>query len=62
MAVVNVQKTSFVIYSSFDKRASIMTVNFDSVFVEKMLSALKNAFYQRMLHFICTMKDSENNN
>lgn len=41
MAVVNVQKTSFVIYSSFDKRACIMTVNFDSVFVEKMLSALK---------------------
>ena len=63
MAVLNVKKASFVIYSSFDKRAFILTVDFDCVFVEKMLTALKKAYYQRMLHFICAIKqDVENNN
>ncbi|XP_050457534.1 uncharacterized protein LOC126854641 [Cataglyphis hispanica] len=63
MAVINVKKTSFVIYSSFDKRAFILTVDFDSVFVIKMLTALKKAYYQKMLHIICAIKqDSINNN
>lgn len=60
MAVLNVKKMSFVIYSSFDKIPFIIAVDFDEVFVKKMLISLKSTFYQKMLHFICTMKkDSE---
>lgn len=50
------------IYSSFDKRAFILTVDFDSLFVEKMLTALKKAYFQKMLHVICAIKRNSKNN
>jgi len=53
MAVINVKKTYFVFYSFFDKEFFLITINFNEEYVKKMLTALKKAYYEKILHEIC---------
>ncbi|XP_066601766.1 uncharacterized protein [Prorops nasuta] len=56
MAVVNVKKTFFVYYSSFDKKLFMISVNFNEEYAKKMLTALKKVYFQEILHDVCLTK------
>ncbi|XP_011685215.1 PREDICTED: uncharacterized protein LOC105448392 [Wasmannia auropunctata] len=60
MAVVNVKKTSFVMYASFDRSIFILDIEFNQSFVTEMLTAIKNMYYSVMLLEICLLKNIEN--
>ena len=56
MAVLNLNLTYFVIYSSFDKRIFYLRVERDNVFIATMLTALKKAYFKYKLHAVCLEK------
>lgn len=56
MAVLNLNLTYFVIYSSFDKNMFYLRVKRDNVFIAKMLMALKKVYFQYKLHAVCLEK------
>lgn len=67
MAIINVQKTVFLIYASFDKSYIIINIKFDKEFVINMLTNLTKLYFNTMLHKIClrndeTKENRENNN
>jgi len=61
MAVINVKKTYFVFYSFFDKEFFLITINFNEEYVKKMLTALKKAYYEKILHEICLIQRKTSN-
>lgn len=59
MAILNLEITDFVIYSSFDKSFEIIPVKLDFEFVD-MLKMLKNTYFCKMLYFVCIEKGLAN--
>lgn len=57
MAILNVQKTDFIVYVSFDNSFLILTIEFDHEFTNNMLKSLKNVYYNVMLHHVCERKN-----
>lgn len=53
MAILNIKKTDFIVYSSFDNNFFMVEIDFDPEFAKEMLTALKNTYYKTMLHYIC---------
>lgn len=53
MAVLNVEKTDFIIFASFDKSFIVITVNLNRSYVEKLLLTLKETYFTRMIHYAC---------
>ena len=53
MFILNVRKSSFAIYASFDASMLIISVDFDEEFVRKMLESLKKAYFIIMIHTLC---------
>lgn len=53
MFMLNVKKTYFVMYASFDKSIETIEVNYDEKFVTKMLKTVKQTYFNIMLHAIC---------
>lgn len=56
MFLLNLDTTDFCLYSSYDDSMFIIQVKRDEVFLKKMLTALKQTFFNNMLHIICTNK------
>lgn len=56
MAILNIQKTDFIIYSSFDKNIRIIPVDFDPRYSADLLLSLKLIFFNFMLHNPCKEK------
>lgn len=54
MAVLNLPKTYFVIYASFDDSVLIMEVDFDYEFICDMLINVKHKYFEKMIHNCCT--------
>lgn len=61
MAVLNVQRTSFMMYSPFNDEAIVIQVPFDVQFTTEMLTVLKFVYYNFMLHCICQEKKENTN-
>jgi len=61
MAVINVKKTYFVFYSFFDKEFFLITINFNEEYMKKILTALKKAYYEKILHEICLIQRKTSN-
>ena len=59
MFILNVRKSSFAIYASFDASMLIISVDFDEEYVRKMLESLNKAYFNIMIHTLC-MKRSCN--
>ncbi|XP_043472596.1 uncharacterized protein LOC122505181 [Leptopilina heterotoma] len=53
MAVLNVEKTDFIIFASFDKSFIVITINLNRSYVEKLLLTLKETYFTRMIHYAC---------
>lgn len=56
MAVLHLNVTYFVIYSSFDKSLFILRVKRNDIFITTMLKALKKVYYSSRLHQVCALK------
>lgn len=53
MAVLNLSKTYFVIYASFDDSVIIMDVDFNYDFTCNMLTDVKQKYFKKMIHHCC---------
>lgn len=53
MTVLNVNKTDFIIFASFDKSFTVISVDLNVPFVEKLLHTLKGTYFLRMIHYAC---------
>lgn len=53
MAVLNLSKTYFAVYASFDDSILIIDVDFDFDFATNMLKKIKHNYFENMLHFCC---------
>nr|CAI5842319.1 unnamed protein product [Callosobruchus analis] len=53
MAVLNLSKTYFVIFASFDKSFCLLEVNFDYDYTHNMLKVVKQSYFQKMIHHCC---------
>lgn len=62
MAVINVKKSAFVLYSNFDKNIYILQVEFDALFAMEMIMALKVMYFNIFLHHICLNCDNSKEN
>ncbi|XP_066586740.1 uncharacterized protein [Prorops nasuta] len=56
MAVLNLNVTYFVIYSSFDKGMCYLKIMRDNIFIITMLFALKKVYFKYKLHAVCLQK------
>ena len=56
MALLNLTKTDFILFASYDKSIKIVTVDFDKEFVKDLLFSLKSSFFNNMLHYLCKDK------
>lgn len=54
MALLNLSKTDFILFASFDKSIKVITIDYDANFVKDLLSTLKSIFFNKMLHYLCT--------
>lgn len=54
MAILNLKKTDFIIYASFDKSFIVIPVELNLSYIEKRLGDLKKAYFEHMIHNICT--------
>lgn len=53
MAVLNLTKTYFVLYSSFDNSILVIVIDFDFEYAWEMLSKIKNNYFNNMVHGLC---------
>ncbi|XP_072400302.1 uncharacterized protein [Diabrotica undecimpunctata] len=53
MAVLNLLKTAFVVFASFDNSVLIMEIDFDFEFCFNMLSKIKHNYLKNMVHHLC---------
>lgn len=53
MLMLNVSKAYFVMFASFDQTIETVEVDYDSLFVTKLLETVKKTYFNIMLHFIC---------
>ncbi|XP_046603613.1 uncharacterized protein LOC124297059 isoform X2 [Neodiprion virginianus] len=60
MGILNIQKTDFIIFSSFDKSMKVLTVDFDKQFVNDLFTSLKLIYFNEMLHYACTDEHKQN--
>ena len=59
MAILNISMVDFIIYSPFDNSIIIIKIEFDVMFVEKMLKSSKVAYF-RMIHYVCEEEKLQN--
>lgn len=59
MVILNVEKTDFILFSSYDKSMKIISVDYDKKFVEDLFLSSKSIFFNQMLHYAC---ETEENN
>ena len=53
MAILNLQSTDLIIYSSFDKTIKIIPISFNYKYTSHLLFSLKTLYFNKMLHNIC---------
>lgn len=56
MIITNVSKCDFVIFNSYSDVYLIIEVLFDKIFTKTMSISLKNAYFAKIIHNICTFK------
>lgn len=56
MAVLNLPKTYFVLYASYDDSILVIEVEYDYHFSEHMLTKIKHNYFEKMLHAACEHK------
>lgn len=59
MIMLNVSICDFVIYSSHSNEYKVIEILFDRDFAETMVISLKNAYFTKMLHNICILKEKQ---
>lgn len=65
MAVLNLPATDFIMYTPFDNKLAIFTVNFDELYAKELLYSLKGIYFNNLIHYICiaqTSNDLDNHN
>lgn len=58
MAVINVKKTFFIVYASFDRSYIVIETQRDSDFIFTMLKNLKILYFTNIVHRICEKNTS----
>ena len=62
MALLNVQSADFMIFASFDSTYIILNVLLDRDYITKVFTAVKKAYFNFMLHYLCIEETKCNNN
>ena len=56
MALLNINKCDFVLYSDLSQEVKIWTIPIDNDYAFKLLKTLKKNYFEKMLHNICTLE------
>lgn len=56
MAILNLEKCDFAVYSNVSNVIKIIEIKFDNVFIKNFLIKLKKIYFERMLHQICVFQ------